>query len=64
MSPYMLVIVRNGSELRRGLPPFRLKKRDPPTLLSEALFSKKINNKFLKRAKNAKNAKSREKSQK
>jgi hypothetical protein len=32
-------IVRNGSELRGGLPPFRLKKRDPPTLSSEALLS-------------------------
>jgi hypothetical protein len=46
--------------LMGGLPPFRLKKkRDPPTLLSEALLSKKITKNVLKRAKIAKNAKSR-----
>jgi hypothetical protein len=37
-----------------GLPPFRLKKRDPPTLSSKALLSKKNQQKCPKRAKIAK----------
>jgi hypothetical protein len=42
-----------------GLPPFRLKKRAPPTLSSEALLSKKFTKNVRKRAKIPKNAKSR-----
>jgi hypothetical protein len=41
------------------LSPFRPKKRDPPTLSSEALLSKKITKNVRKRAKISKNAKSR-----
>jgi hypothetical protein len=42
-----------------GLPPFRLIKRDPPTLSSEANLSQIITKNVRKRAKIAKNAKSR-----
>jgi hypothetical protein len=52
-------IGRNGSELRGGATPLSSKKEGPPTLSSEAILSKKINNNFRKRAKIAKNAKSR-----